>query len=289
MEEMKNIMIIVPHEDDEILMTAGIIEKAVSEGRKVTVVMAGNGDYEGWDKESGSVRLGETLEGLQVLGVGLDEVIFMGYADTGMDPIESFLYRLYTEQEEDAVHAGHCSSETYGRADKPDYHTARHGQAAAYTRKNFKEDLRDILRERKPDTVFTTGMDDLHGDHRGLFLFVKEVLQEEYPNGDGPVLFSTVVHSTAGDESWPLRESLRTFTCPEGFDEGSLKWKERISFPVPDSMLHSDYSKNKKVLALEKHRSALKEDAVDFLYSFIKSEELFWRIEYGIETANISN
>ena len=70
-------MIIVPHEDDEILMTAGIIEKAVTDHKKVTVVMATNGDYEGTDKISGSIRLQETMNGLAVLGLSEENIVFI--------------------------------------------------------------------------------------------------------------------------------------------------------------------------------------------------------------------
>ena len=54
--EIKNIMVIVPHEDDEILLAAGIMEKALAKGIGVHVVMAGNGDYEGHDEATGSAR-----------------------------------------------------------------------------------------------------------------------------------------------------------------------------------------------------------------------------------------
>ena len=50
---IKNIMVIVPHEDDEILLAAGIMEKALAKGIGVHVVMAGNGDYEGHDEATG--------------------------------------------------------------------------------------------------------------------------------------------------------------------------------------------------------------------------------------------
>ena len=43
------IIVIVPHEDDEILLAAGIMEKALPSGIGVHVVMAVNGDYEGHD------------------------------------------------------------------------------------------------------------------------------------------------------------------------------------------------------------------------------------------------
>lgn len=281
---MNNIMIIVPHEDDEILMAAGIIEQAVKDEKRVTVVMATNGDYEGTDLLTGSVRLPETIAGLKVLGVPEENIIFMGYADTGMENEVSFLYNLFYEKDENKIHEGHCSRETYGLETKKDFHTQIYGNPCSYTRKNFKEDLRRILSLEKPDTIFTTSVEDVHGDHSGLFLFVKEVLKEEKKNGYQPVLYSGVAHSKAGDEVWPERsKEIIPFSCPENFDLGSLKWNERTSFPVPENMQSSDLGKNKKAVALSKHKNALKEDAVEFLYSFMKSEELFWEIKEGIE------
>lgn len=277
---MKNIMIIVPHEDDEILMAGGIIEQALKDGKKVTVVMATNGDYEGTDKAGGSVRLPETVAGLEVLGMTGDDIVFMGYADTGMEREASFLYGLYYEKEEDKVHHGHCSDATYGTENQKDFHTEFYGKAGDYTRKNFKEDLRKILLLKKPDTIFTTSEEDMHGDHIGLYLFVKEVLREEKANGYVPVLYSGVVHSRAGDEVWPERsKQILPFSCPHGFDGGSLKWGERVSFPVPEDMRQEDLNKNRKAAALSKHVHALKEDAVEFLYAFIKADEVFWKIE----------
>ena len=44
-EGFGSIMVLVPHEDDEILMCAGIMENAVRYGVKLTVVIATNGDY----------------------------------------------------------------------------------------------------------------------------------------------------------------------------------------------------------------------------------------------------
>ena len=298
---MENIMIIVPHEDDEILMTAGIIDQAMQEGKKVTVVMATNGDYEGTDKSSGSVRLGETIRGLGVLGLSEENVIFMGYADTGMYSTESFLYKLYQEKEESKIYPGHCSKETYGLPEKADYHSLRYGKSAEYTRRNFKNDLKEIILQERPDTIFTTSEEDLHGDHSGLFLFVREILSEQ--KDYHPVLYSGIVHSKAGDENWPerkeetlgyihakygmgqcilgkKRDKVEGFNCPLGFDDGSLKWNDRIRFPMQEDMLTTDFKNNKKVQALEQHVNALKPDAVEFLYSFITSEELFWKINY---------
>ncbi|MEG2441947.1 MAG: PIG-L family deacetylase, partial [Acetivibrio sp.] len=61
-KDFGNIMILVPHQDDEILMCAGIMESAREKGLKVTVVMVTNGDYGSQNLEIGRTRLKETLE-----------------------------------------------------------------------------------------------------------------------------------------------------------------------------------------------------------------------------------
>ena len=64
-EGFGSIMVLVPHEDDEILMCAGIMENAVRYGVKLTVVIATNGDYGSKDGAEGRARLRESLEGLK--------------------------------------------------------------------------------------------------------------------------------------------------------------------------------------------------------------------------------
>ena len=56
---------------------------------------------------------------------------------------------------------------------------------------------------------------------------------------------------------------------------------------VPDDMQENDLTKNRKAIALSQHKNALKDDAVEFLYSFVKADEVFWKItemekSYGI-------
>lgn len=281
-ENFGSIMIIVPHQDDELLMSAGIVKKAVSQKLNIVVVMVTNGDYESTDYSIGRMRLKETLEGMEYLGLCSEQVIFLGYADTGMVKEESFLWKLYQEEDKDKILESHCSKETYGLEDKTDFHTACYKTPGTYCRRNFYGDLKRVIQEIQPENIFTTSECDIHGDHSGLYLFVKDVLEElkdevEYE----PQLYSGMVHSMEGDDKWPLRaEQIETFTCPKGFEEASgLKWEERISFPVPKEMKIEDRKQNMKYQALSKHRTALKPDAVDYLYSFVKSEEIFWKIK----------
>lgn len=279
------IMVIVPHQDDEVLLTAGILQQAVAYNLPVRVVMATNGDYgsKSGDYRIGRARLKETLKGLSLLPLAREAVTFLGYADTGMPEEESFLYRLFNEKQGSRILPSHCSNSTYGMETKPDYHSLTYGCPADYTRNNFITDLKACIAEFSPDKIFTTCAQDTHGDHSGLFHFIIKALQlwnqEEKRSLHLTQLYAGLVHSPAGDDVWPLRENAAncphpvSFTCPPDFDKaGGLRWQDRIVFPVPDT--------DKKALMLSRHKTALKPDAIEFLYSFIKNEEIFWKIEY---------
>ncbi len=293
-EGFGGIMVVVPHEDDEVLMCAGIMENAVRHGVDLTVVMATNGDYGSKDGADGRARLREFLEGLRVLGVPEEKAVFLGYADTGMPEGDSFLFGLYHESDGERVHPSHCGVSTYGLPEKEEFHKEKYGEHGLYTRNGFYGDLKAVIRKYRPENIFTTAAEDTHGDHSGLFFFVRDVLEECKEEGYRPKLYSGLVHSRAGDENWPGRGKVAGFDSPELWAEGTdgegssakgenrvlgkLKWEDRIVFPVPDSMRGKRWEENKKAEALSKHVTALKPDAVDFLYAFVKEEEIFWEM-----------
>lgn len=279
-KEFGSIMILVPHQDDEILMSAGIIEQAVQNGLDVKVVMVTNGDYGSNNYDIGRKRLSESMESLECLGLEKKNFILLGYADTGMPREESFLTKLYETSEEQTVWKSHCSDKTYGLEDYPEYHFLKYHEHADYTKKNCYEDIKSVIEEYMPDNIFTTSVEDTHGDHSALFLFVKDILKELKAKDYTPDVYSGVIHSKAGDEIWPERsDKITMLSCPNHFDENStLKWDDRIVFEVPQDMQEQEIAKNRKAIALSKHKTALKPDAVEFLYSFVKADEIFWKI-----------
>ena len=255
------ILVIVPHSDDEIILFGGLIQRALKEKHDVHVALVTNGDYEATTEGEGITRPLETLAGLKSLGLSEDKVYLLGYADTGMPKAESFLWRLWEMKEEEKIEPSHVGIHTYGPAQHPDFHTSRHGAPAPYTKKAFCQDLQELLDVVKPDMVFTTHPADAHGDHAGLYQFLRELVKPEK-------LRTAFCHSYLGDAAWPLQGD--HFTCPPDMEK---QWASAVKLELTEK------EQELKGKALEIHKSALKPDAVVYLHSFIKRDEVYFLVE----------
>ena len=272
---LKHLLVIVPHQDDEILIGAGIIYQMLQQGKKVTVAIVTNGDYGCADYSKGKARLKETLAGLGVLGLSEENVIFLGYADTGMRREKSFLTALFHTEEGEKIFPSSASTMTYGLEEKPDFHYLHFGEHGKYSRNTLINDLRELICKIKPDCILTTHPLDKHGDHEALFYFIKAIV-EEYKRFNQPRLFAGLIHSPERDSIWPIRGSLQ-FTCPKGLEKS---WEERLILPLEKNLSGGQKKGNLKYEALLKYETALAEpNAVDYLMAFVKDEEIFWEIK----------
>jgi LmbE family N-acetylglucosaminyl deacetylase len=238
----ESILILAPHPDDEVLMTAGIIRRALMQSAELTVCVVSNGAYQDATGTRAAVRRAESLSALNLLGIGEEDARFLGYPDTGMEPELSFFYNLY-----------------------------RNGAYETYSKADFERELDTLLEETKPKLIITSSPWDMHGDHAGLFNFVMDAVLR-LPQASRPEVWQSLVHSPAGDDVWPTPGS-ELFTMPPGLEEMTgLKWEERISVPVEETGL--------KLRAIQEYRSALKyeeePEVVRYLLAFAKREEIFW-------------
>lgn len=278
------ILVIVPHSDDEALLTAGVIRSAVLEGKHVSVAIVTNGDYQATDHRLAEVRIRETRRAMHVLGVPAEQLYFLGYADTGMPCEESFLYALYNS-EETVLHPSSCSSSTYGISGyQEDYHFLRTGSHGAYTKMTLCEDLDALLEEVRPQQVFTTSCYEMHGDHIALCWFMRDAICRwvQRCGAPRPELFEGIVHSLAGDENWPpVTEEMPDMTPPPGLEQTTpLRWKDRVRFPLPPDLCGQEARKSGKYALIRSYESQMKEDeegVIDFLTAFAKADEIFWR------------
>ena len=108
--------------------------------------------------------------------------------------------------------------------------------------------------------VFTTHPEDAHGDHAGLYQFLREMVTG--------TLHTAFCHSYLGDVAWPHQGN--HFDCPPDMDE---QWRSavRLELTEAERLCKGD--------ALEVHKAALKPDAVVYLRNFIKSDEIYFPME----------
>ena len=72
------VLVLVPHEDDEINLAGSMIVNFINLGAEVYVCFSTNGDYQ----ISAEVRLKEAANSLVVLGCKKENIFFLGYGDT---------------------------------------------------------------------------------------------------------------------------------------------------------------------------------------------------------------
>lgn len=75
-----SLMVIVPHEDDEINLAGAVIRGAVESGIEVSCVFLTNGDW----FYPPEIRLNEAIQALTVLGAQEEHIVFLGYRDGGV-------------------------------------------------------------------------------------------------------------------------------------------------------------------------------------------------------------
>lgn len=288
-EDRESIIIIVPHPDDEALIAAGVIKNAVKRGDDVKVVISTTGDFMASGHFKGQNRLMESVYALQSLGLSHENIIPLGYSDTGgFEPVtpysRSFLYRLYHSSGNEVVIGSFSNDHTYGIPDfLEDYHYHRTGEHAFYTRDNFVSDLVSLISEYRPGRIFTTSLYDLHGDHAVLNLFVTEAVLKiikEDPSYS-PLMYEAIVHGSNADFEWPLQDKdmdvISVFTCPPSLDTAHFLWEDRVSISVPGDMKTVPRDQNAKAIVLKKYSSQYN----SYIASFVKKDEIFWISDFS--------
>ena len=150
----KNVMLLVPHQDDDVNVLGGVMEEYVKYGSEVRVVFSTNGDYAGLAE----VRFQEALNALGHAGIPADHVIFLGYGDQ-WDADGPHLYNAPSGE----VMTSHLGrTEVYGTSVAGAY---REGQP--YTIDNFQKDIHDVILEHRPDVIYCVDY-DYNIDHRSL-------------------------------------------------------------------------------------------------------------------------
>lgn len=181
----KKVMVIVPHEDDDLLISGQVLPSMYKNGADVRVVFATNGDK----RVSAYTRQSEACNALEKLGIPREKVIFLGYPDGT---------QLYVGKKAYSFSSGW--DHTYAGKGFKDYHFDRFGTHAKYTAENMVDDIESVVLEYRPDYILAIDF-DTHTDHRGV-----------------SISFEKAMERILKKREWIHSESvqvLRLFTCVE--------------------------------------------------------------------------
>ncbi len=279
------ILVVAPHPDDESIMTAGVIAKAKSEGRRVAIAVVTNGDL-GCDRD-GLAREAETVAAMAALGVGEEDIFFLGYPDGYLEvltptPLQGVSRRWAN---------GFCgpSAYTYAArgAGRTDVHSARTGTPAPYTSTALTDDLATLVERVRPDDIYVSHPIDEHPDHAFVYTYVRRALERS-------TLKTVRIHRALVHIGgcWPTAPTLPTVKgsrpCPEvafapTLDAPDLppplqRYRPSELAPVPDAMRNPNPIANPKFVAIASYPSQTGplNFGLSYLFSFARAREPFF-------------
>ena len=263
------LLILAPHIDDEVISSAGVIQKAQKIGTEVKIVYMTNGDENlisliGREKiitlnpndfiALGEQRMDEGKKATHVLGLQESNLIFLGYPDIGLSHL---LNKNFNDNNPYNSHGTKFSYNPYPGTYK---------ENQSYTGNNVVENLKEILRDFQPTIIITPHLRDSNPDHRATSQFLEKVLAEEKIK---PMVFAYLVH-------YPFFPPQKKFQ-PHQFlypPKKLFTQKGWFSFDLTSEQ------ENKKLEAVNQNKSQLKFIYIyDLLQSFVKQNEIFEEID----------
>jgi LmbE family N-acetylglucosaminyl deacetylase len=285
-----DLLVFAPHPDDEVLGCAGMLRRTLAGGGRVKVVLFTNGDgFPGFASllarkpadqlapedflELARYRQNQSLEAFRIVGGKPDDLVFLGYPDSGLNEIAVGQGPAQVQQKFTR------KNETYGMAAR-DYRSLVSGRPSPYTHAAALADVVDLIREQRPARILVTNAADRHPDHRAAFLLVKG--GAEAAGYAGPI--DTYLIHGGPEWPWPLG-----ITPERPFDAHVVKGEQvplGVPWPPSQRVALSTEERRVKLAAIRAHATHLttategplaQERA--YLESFAKSEEVFWPAE----------
>lgn len=264
--QKERILILAPHPDDEVLGCAGIIQHAVRSKIPVKIVFLTYGDNNEWSflvyrkhpvfmpksvRAMGMIRHQEAVDAAAVLGLGPQDLIFLGYPDF---KTLNIWYAYWGASRPAAM-------SMLTKVNAVPYKNAFH-PGAPYKGESILFDLKKIIADFKPTKIFVSHPADFNADHKAFYLFARVALWD-LEDTISATLHPYLIHY----KKWPL---------PRGYHPGRLLtppkiYEKQISWARTDlTPAEIDIKRD----AIQKHRSQYRSTA-GYLLTFIRSPELF--------------
>lgn len=265
-EFKKKVMVIVPHEDDEINLAGATIKRAVEEDNDVYVIYLTNGDY----SCKAEVRIKEAITACKLLGVKQDNIIFLGYPDE-VDEKKHILYA----KEPFVSKAGYSS--TYGIKNQDEWCYKQRGIHREYICENIIEDIESVIQVFLPDVIIINGFEK-HMDHKVLFLLFTNAIKRVFSTMQDykPIIWLGFCYTTAwySEKDYSSFNNKSTLISDYKYlNMHNLEWEKRLRLAVPRSCRTRLIKNNVLYRALRAHVSQW---GLVHFESIINSDVVYW-------------
>lgn len=263
----KNVMIIVPHQDDELNICGGMISSNYFDNSKVKIVFSTNGDY----LCNYKARVRETNKLIKKLKISNDNVIYLGYSDQHINEDN----HVYLTHEPNVFVSKRGNNETFSN----NFHYKKYKENAKFNHENFVNDITDVIVDNKPDVLFVIDFDS-HPDHRALSLAFEESIGKILNNNPDykPVIFKAFAYPTyyKGIRDFNNKKSQKTKFLTEPYSMHEMQnpyynFNDRISFKVKNNRLLL-FNKTYKLFRI--YRSQM---IIQRIYSILNDDLIFFR------------
>lgn len=265
----KKVMVIVPHEDDDLLISGQVLPSMYKNGADVRVVFATNGDK----RVSAYTRQSEACNALEKLGIPREKVIFLGYPDGT---------QLYVGKKALSFSSGW--DHTYAGKGFKDYHFDRFGTHAKYTAENMVDDIESVVLEYRPDYILAIDF-DTHTDHRGVSISFEKAMERilKKESGYTPKVLKCFGYSLAWKskpdfyalniKSTVMQDREKNNDPSYETDVPQYRWNNRVRLPIDKKSLSHSILRCSEYKALSEH---LSQYAYCYSERIINGDSVYW-------------
>lgn len=249
---IQSALVIVPHPDDEINLAGGLFELLHDSEVYTTVVVCTNGDY---IPEDASKRYNEAKKAQKVYKY--QELLFLGYGDGYIGK------HIYDADADEIVISHSGKKETYCAGTDHEYCYTKTGVHHAYSRNNYKNDIKYVLGEKKADLIICVDLDK-HLDHRCVSLLFDECMGELLKSDCNyrPIILKGFAYNGVWFGPYDFFDTLVSPTKIRLNNGESLEkkcfpylWERRIQIKNSDNVLSFNLWKNPIFRGLLAHKS----------------------------------
>ncbi|HET9390403.1 MAG TPA: PIG-L family deacetylase [Steroidobacteraceae bacterium] len=256
-----SLLVVAPHPDDESLCCAGIIQRVIQVGGRVSVVWITSGDASEIDRlviekrvfgstgkmrDLGERRMHEAQDAATILGLAPEHLYFLGYPDRGVLALATDNY------------VTPYRSRFTGAASVP--YRAALFPGHPYTGQSLEEDFTTVLERTQPTLILAPSPRDSHPDHRATGIITIRVLSHRHELTRARYW---IVH---GGEDWPR---------PKGFEPGLALTPAPLDAGLSPAPFPLDSGEEqRKLFAIRAYHTQMKVTSTNLL-SFVRRNELF--------------